>query len=97
MTEQRRSMPAEQGHDIMRRIQRLVVRAERTAFDHSNLVGPPPSQEHLAILAELRALTQQAISERGHTGVDGPAASVPRQAESTEQQPSAPRKPLAAR
>lgn len=46
-------------HDLLRRIRLLAVRAERTAHDRSNLVGPPPSQEHLDILAELRKLTEE--------------------------------------
>ncbi|HEX6341307.1 hypothetical protein [Umezawaea sp.] len=37
-------------------------RAERTAHDHSNFVGPPPSQEHLDLLAEIRALTESHLS-----------------------------------
>ncbi|NUT50251.1 MAG: hypothetical protein HOV94_23535 [Saccharothrix sp.] len=64
MTEQRRSTRTDQEWDLIRRIQNLAHRAERTAFDHSNLVGPPPSQQHLDILAEIRALTEQAVAQR---------------------------------
>ena len=46
-------------HDLLRRIRQLAERAERTAHNRSNLVGPPPSQEHLDILAEIRALTEE--------------------------------------
>ena len=46
-------------HDLLRRIRRLAERAERTAHNRSNLVGPPPSQEHLEILAEIRKLTEE--------------------------------------
>lgn len=61
MTEQRRSPPPDQQLDLIRRIQSLAQRAERTAHNRSNLVGPPPSQEHLEILAEIRALTEWAV------------------------------------
>ncbi|MEU4768958.1 hypothetical protein AB0H12_37495 [Actinosynnema sp. NPDC023794] len=64
MTEQRRSTRTDQEWDLIRRIQNLAHRAERTAFDHSNLVGPPPSQQHLDILAEIRVLTEQAVAQR---------------------------------
>jgi DNA-binding GntR family transcriptional regulator len=64
VTEQRRSTRTDQEWDLIRRIQNLAHRAERTAFDHSNLVGPPPSQQHLDILAEIRALTEQAVAQR---------------------------------
>lgn len=64
MTEQRRSPRTDQEWDLIRRIQNLAHRAERTAFDHSNLVGPPPSQHHLDILAEIRSLTEQAVAQR---------------------------------
>ncbi|MFE2756694.1 hypothetical protein ACFXGA_32335 [Actinosynnema sp. NPDC059335] len=76
MTEQRRSTRTDQEWDLIRRIQNLAHRAERTAFDHSNLVGPPPSQQHLDILAEIRALTEQAVAQR----MPRPSA-LPRQAE----------------
>lgn len=79
MTEQRRSTRTDQEWDLIRRIQNLAHRAERTAFDHSNLVGPPPSQQHLDILAEIRALTEQAVAQR----MPGPAT-LPRQAEPVE-------------
>src|SRR4051812_10478524 len=36
-------------HDLLRRIRLLAERAERTAHNRSNFVGPPPSQEHLDI------------------------------------------------
>ncbi|CCH29242.1 hypothetical protein ABZ816_35335 [Actinosynnema sp. NPDC047251] len=76
MTEQRRSTPTDRESDLIRRIRNLARRAERTAFNHSNLVGPPPSQEHLDILAEIRALTEQVVAAR--------PATLPRQAESVE-------------
>ncbi|GAB2841724.1 hypothetical protein [Lentzea nigeriaca] len=44
---------------LLRRIRQLAERAERTAHNRSNLVGPPPSQEHLDILAEIRKLTEE--------------------------------------
>ncbi|MGI5501500.1 hypothetical protein [Lentzea sp. CA-135723] len=46
-------------HDLLRRIRLLAERAERTAHNRSNFVGPPPSQEHLDILAEIRALSEE--------------------------------------
>ena len=58
VTEQRRSQSPDGDQELIRRIQHLALRAERTAHNHSNFVGPPPSQEHLDILAELRALTE---------------------------------------
>jgi hypothetical protein len=61
-TEQRRSQVPEEDLHLLRRIQQLARRAERTAHDHSNFVGPPPSQEHLDILAEIRALTETQLS-----------------------------------
>ncbi|MBB5808779.1 hypothetical protein F4560_008547 [Saccharothrix ecbatanensis] len=79
MTEQRRSTREDQEWDLIRRIQNLAHKAERTAFDHSNLVGPPPSQHHLDILAEIRALTEQAVAQR----MPRPAT-LPRQAEPVE-------------
>ncbi|MEV8440161.1 hypothetical protein AB0425_22515 [Actinosynnema sp. NPDC051121] len=86
MTEQRRSTRTDQEWDLIRRIQNLAHRAERTAFDHSNFVGPPPSQQHLDILAEIRALTEQAVAQR----MPRPAA-LPRQAPPVvEQKLSAP-------
>ena len=81
MTEQRRSTRTDQEWDLIRRIQNLAHRAERTAFDHSNLVGPPPSQQHLDILAEIRALTEQAVAQR----MPRPAK-LPRQAAPVEEQ-----------
>lgn len=79
MTEQRRSTRTDREWDLIRRIQNLAKRAERTAFDHSNLVGPPPSQQHLDILAEIRALTEQAVAQR----MPRPGG-LPRQAEPVE-------------
>ncbi|WP_367130452.1 hypothetical protein [Saccharothrix sp. HUAS TT1] len=79
MTEQRRSTRTDQEWDLIRRLQNLAHRAERTAFDHSNLVGPPPSQHHLDILAEIRALTEQAVAQR----IPRPTT-LPRQAEPVE-------------
>ncbi|ONI91236.1 hypothetical protein ALI22I_09180 [Saccharothrix sp. ALI-22-I] len=79
MTEQRRSKRKDQEWDLIRRIQNLAHRAERTAFDHSNLVGPPPSQHHLDILAEIRALTEQAVAQRMPR-----STTLPRQAEPVE-------------
>ncbi|MFJ6676503.1 hypothetical protein ACIQMJ_35825 [Actinosynnema sp. NPDC091369] len=81
MTEQRRSTRTDQEWDLIRRIQNLAHRAERTAFDHSNLVGPPPSQQHLDILAEIRALTEQAVAQR----MPRPAA-LPRQVQPAAEQ-----------
>lgn len=80
MTEQRRSTRTDQEWDLIRRIQNLAHRAERTAFDHSNLVGPPPSQQHLDILAEIRALTEQAVAQR----MPRRSAKLPRQASPVE-------------
>lgn len=54
-------------HDLLRRIRQLAERAERTAHNRSNLVGPPPSQEHLDILAELRALTEEMTTASSRT------------------------------
>ncbi|WP_158842703.1 hypothetical protein [Saccharothrix deserti] len=82
MTEQRRSTRIEQEWDLIRRIQNLAHRAERTAFDHSNLVGPPPSQQHLDILAEIRALTEQAVAQRMPRSKT--SKTLPRQAEPVE-------------
>ncbi|RKT53519.1 hypothetical protein [Saccharothrix australiensis] len=82
MTEQRRSKPIDRESDLIRRIQNLAHRAERTAFNHSNLVGPPPSQEHLDILAEIRALTEQAVAARL-----GRTTRLPRQADAVENAP----------
>lgn len=46
-------------HEHLRRIRLLAERAERTAHDRSNFVGPPPSQQHLDILAEIKKLTDE--------------------------------------
>ncbi|WP_112272451.1 hypothetical protein [Lentzea terrae] len=54
-------------HDLLRRIRQLAERAERTAHNRSNLVGPPPSQEHLDILAEIRALTEEMTTASSRT------------------------------
>lgn len=56
-------------HEHLRRIRLLAERAERTAHNRSNLVGPPPSQEHLDILAEIRKLTDEmaAATQRAPT------------------------------
>jgi hypothetical protein len=72
--EQRRSKVPDEDLVLIRRIQHLARRAERTAHDHSNFVGPPPSQEHLDLLAEIRALTET------HLSVTSKSA-MPRQAE----------------
>ncbi|TWP48179.1 hypothetical protein FKR81_29830 [Lentzea tibetensis] len=48
--------------DFLRRLEHLAQRAERTAHNRSNIVGPPPSQEHLDILAEIRALTESHVA-----------------------------------
>ncbi len=58
--------------DLLRRIGLLALRAERTAHNRSNLVGPPPSQEHLDILAELRKLTEEFAVRRAQV-VPAPA------------------------
>ncbi len=92
MTEQRRSLPTHRESDLIRRIQNLARRAERTAFNHSNLVGPPPSQEHLDILAEIRALTEQAVAERlGGVeclgGAERLGGALPRQADPVDDSP----------
>ena len=55
-------------HDLLRRIRQLAERAERTAHNRSNLVGPPPSQEHLDILAEIRKLTEEISTVTSSTG-----------------------------
>lgn len=61
-------------HDFLRRIGLLAQRAERTAHNRSNLVGPPPSQEHLDILAEIRKLTEEmAATSRRAEAVPRPA------------------------
>jgi hypothetical protein len=74
--EQRRSQVPDEDLVLIRRIQHLARRAERTAHDHSNFVGPPPSQEHLDLLAEIRALTET------HLSVSSGSA-MPRQADPT--------------
>lgn len=60
-------------HDLLRRIRQLAERAERTAHNRSNLVGPPPSQEHLEILAEIRKLTEEMSAGRQAGAVPQPA------------------------
>ncbi|ANZ34824.1 hypothetical protein BBK82_00755 [Lentzea guizhouensis] len=52
-------LPPTGEHDLLRRIRQLAERAERTAHNRSNFVGPPPSQEHLDILAEIRMLSEE--------------------------------------
>ncbi|SDG85617.1 hypothetical protein SAMN05216553_112119 [Lentzea fradiae] len=58
-------------HDLLRRLRQLAERAERTAHNRSNFVGPPPSQEHLDILAEIRALSEEMTASRRKTGRPG--------------------------
>ncbi|MFI6099140.1 hypothetical protein ACIA8G_26600 [Lentzea sp. NPDC051213] len=60
-------------HDLFRRIRLLAERAERTAHNRSNLVGPPPSQEHLDILAEIRQLTEEMSTARRAEALPRPA------------------------
>ncbi|MGW6933665.1 hypothetical protein ACWGE0_26665 [Lentzea sp. NPDC054927] len=55
-------------HDLLRRIRQLAERAERTAHNRSNFVGPPPSQEHLDILAEIRTLSEEMTTGTSRTG-----------------------------
>jgi hypothetical protein len=74
--EQRRSQVPDEDLVLIRRIQHLARRAERTAHDHSNLVGPPPSQEHLDLLAEIRALTETHLSVTSRPTVPRQAAPV---------------------
>lgn len=81
--EQTDFLPPEGEHDLLRRIRQLAERAERTAHNRSNLVGPPPSQEHLDILAEIRALTEEMTTATSRTGShikDGRAEALPRPA-----------------
>ncbi|GGU59525.1 hypothetical protein GCM10010178_59740 [Lentzea flava] len=59
--------------DLLRRIRQLAERAERTAHNRSNLVGPPPSQEHLDILAEIRKLTEEMSVSRRAEALPRPA------------------------
>lgn len=54
-------------HDLLRRIRQLAERAERTAHNRSNFVGPPPSQEHLDILAEIRILSEEMTTAKHST------------------------------
>jgi hypothetical protein len=75
MREHRRSPLAERESAVIRRIQHLAQRAERTAHNRSNMVGPPPSKEHLDILAEIRALTA-ALSHPEAAAVPHPATPV---------------------
>ena len=62
--EQTDFLPPEGEHDLLRRIRQLAERAERTAHNRSNFVGPPPSQEHLDILAEIRMLSEEMTTSR---------------------------------
>jgi hypothetical protein len=68
---------------FIRRVKQLAQRAERTAHNRSNMVGPPPSQEHLDILAEIRALTESHLAsvERSRNGrskqVEVPSPAAP--------------------
>ncbi|HUQ60881.1 hypothetical protein [Lentzea sp.] len=66
-------------HDLLRRIRQLAERAERTAHNRSNFVGPPPSQEHLDILAEIRALSEEMTTSTRSTA-DRRAEALPRPA-----------------
>jgi hypothetical protein len=54
-------------HDLLRRIRQLAERAERTAHNRSNFVGPPPSQEHLDILAEIKMLSAEMTTGKDTT------------------------------
>ena len=65
-------------HDLLRRIRQLAERAERTAHNRSNFVGPPPSQEHLDILAEIRMLSEEMTT--GRHFADERAEALPRPA-----------------
>ncbi|HEV7908103.1 MAG TPA: hypothetical protein VGP03_08190 [Pseudonocardiaceae bacterium] len=76
MREHRRSPLAERESTVIRRIQHLAQRAERTAHNRSNMVGPPPSQEHLDILAEIRALTAALFHPEDTAAVAHPARPV---------------------
>lgn len=77
--EQTGSLLPDGEHDLLRRLRHLAERAERTAHNRSNLVGPPPSQEHLDILAEIRALSEEmTASSRRTATVIGPAAKAGR-------------------
>ena len=70
-------------HHLLRRIRQLAERAERTAHNRSNLVGPPPSQEHLDILAEIRKLSEEMTAAALRTGrhtTDRRAEKLPRPA-----------------
>ncbi|MCP2243244.1 hypothetical protein [Lentzea aerocolonigenes] len=62
--EQTDFLPPQGEHDLLRRIRQLAERAERTAHNRSNFVGPPPSQEHLDILAEIRMLSEEMTTSR---------------------------------
>ncbi|NKE60838.1 hypothetical protein FXN61_30275 [Lentzea sp. PSKA42] len=66
--EQTDFLPPDGEHDLLRRIRQLAERAERTAHNRSNLVGPPPSQEHLDILAEIRMLSEEMTTATAGTG-----------------------------
>ncbi|MCR3753660.1 hypothetical protein [Lentzea californiensis] len=67
-------------HEHLRRIRLLAERAERTAHDRSNFVGPPPSQEHLDILAEIKKLTAEMTGAATTPANARRAGTVPRPA-----------------
>jgi hypothetical protein len=73
--EQTEFLPPNGEHDLLRRIRQLAERAERTAHSRSNFVGPPPSQEHLDILAEIRMLSEEMTTgtRTASTGAAPPA------------------------
>ncbi|WP_434447811.1 hypothetical protein [Lentzea sp. E54] len=80
MMEQTDFMLPDGEHDLLRRIRLLAERAERTAHNRSNFVGPPPSQEHLDILAEIRALSEEmttATSSAVMSGTPTPVTATP--------------------
>lgn len=64
--------------DFLRRLGHLAQRAERTAHNRSNIVGPPPSQEHLDLLAEIRALTESHMAYlEGYGRAEIPQPAIP--------------------
>ncbi|MCX2954274.1 hypothetical protein [Lentzea sp. NEAU-D7] len=67
-------------HEHLRRIRLLAERAERTAHDRSNFVGPPPSQEHLDILAEIKKLTAEMTAAAAKPAKARRAETLPRPA-----------------
>ncbi|MGZ3147335.1 hypothetical protein ACVDFE_36165 [Lentzea chajnantorensis] len=72
--EQTDFLPPNGEHDLLRRIRQLAERAERTAHNRSNFVGPPPSQEHLDILAEIRTLSEEMTTASRSTAAPAVAA-----------------------